>query len=270
MGFSYKKKEHQMKIDYLSINKAAWDKRTQLHVESEFYDVASFKNGRCSLNPVELEQVGDVKGLSLLHLQCHFGLDTLSWARLGANVTGVDFSADAIKQANLLKQDLGLKANFVESDIVQFGKDNTQQFDIVFTSYGVLCWLSNLDDWAHTIANSLKPGGEFHIVEFHPVNDLLSGYAYFPQSRPDIEEEGTYTENCDGTKSKMATWSHSTCEVLTALISVGLRIEIFSEHPYSPYNCFEGLQHVPELGYQMLHREQQVPLLFSIKARKIA
>jgi len=257
-------------MDYLSINKEAWDKRTQLHIESAFYDVASFKKGSCSLNAVELDQVSDVKGRSLLHLQCHFGLDTLSWARLGANVTGVDFSADVIKQANLLKQDLGLKANFVESDIVRFGKDNTQQFDIVFTSYGVLCWLSNLDDWAHTIANSLKPEGEFHLVEFHPVNDLLSGYAYFPQSHPDIEEEGTYTENCDGTKSKMATWSHSISEVITALIGAGLRIEIFSEHPYSPYNCFEGLQPVAGKGYQLLHKEQPVPLLFSIKARKTA
>lgn len=105
-------------MDYLSINKEAWNKRTKVHVESSFYDVKSFKNGKCSLNSVELKQVGNVEGKSLLHLQCHFGQDTLSWARLGAEVTGVDLSADAIEQANLLKQSLGLKANFIESDVV--------------------------------------------------------------------------------------------------------------------------------------------------------
>ncbi len=257
-------------MDYLRINKEAWDKRTKVHVESKFYDVASFKNGKCSLNPIELKQVGNVQGKSLLHLQCHFGQDTLSWARLGAEVTGVDLSADAIEQANSLKRTLALKADFIESDVVQFGRKNKQQFDIVFTSYGVLCWLSNLSDWAQTVANSLKSGGEFHLVEFHTFNDLLSGYSYFLNNEPDIEEEGTYTENCDGTTSKMVTWSHSMSEVISALISAGLMIESFSEYAYSPYNCFDGLELVPNLGYQMLYKGQQVPLLYSIKARKIA
>ncbi|WGI26404.1 class I SAM-dependent methyltransferase [Halomonas alkaliantarctica] len=257
-------------MDYLSINKDTWNKRTKVHVESAFYDVASFKNGKCSLNTIELKQVGDVQGKSLLHLQCHFGQDTLSWARLGAKVTGVDLSADAIEQANLLKQSLGLKADFIESDVVQFGRKNTQQFDIVFTSYGVLCWLSNLTDWAHTISSSLKVGGEFHLVEFHAFNDLLLGYSYFPSNEPDIEEEGTYTENCDGASSTVVTWSHSISEVVSALIGAGLTIELFSEYPYSPYNCFDGLELVPNLGYQMLHKGKQVPLLYSIKARKIA
>ncbi len=257
-------------MDYLSINKEAWDKRTKVHVESEFYDVASFKCGRCSLNPIELKQVGNVQGKSLLHLQCHFGQDTLSWARLGAEVTGVDLSANAIKHANSLKQALDLKADFIESDVVQFGHENKQQFDVVFTSYGVLCWLPNLVDWAQTIAKSLKVGGEFHLVEFHTFNDLLSGYPYFPDSRPDVEEEGTYTENCDGTKTTTVTWSHPISEVINALIDAGLKIESFSEHPYSPYNCFDGLESVPNLGYQMLYKGQQIPLLYSIKARKVA
>ncbi|MGL4475808.1 MAG: class I SAM-dependent methyltransferase, partial [Shewanella sp.] len=123
-------------MDYLSINKQAWDKRTKLHLKSEFYDVKSFKNGRCSLNPVELKQLGNVQGKSLLHLQCHFGQDSLSWARLGAKVTGVDLSAVAISHAKELTQALGLTANFIDSDLVQFGRDNVNQFDIVFTSYG--------------------------------------------------------------------------------------------------------------------------------------
>jgi SAM-dependent methyltransferase len=257
-------------MDYLSINKKAWDKRTKVHVESEFYDVASFKNGKCSLNSIELQQIGNVEGKSLLHLQCHFGQDTLSWARLGAEATGVDLSAEAIKQANSLKHALDVEAEFVESDIVQFGRENTKQFDIVFTSYGVLCWLPNLTDWAQTIAKSLKVGGEFHLVEFHTFNDLLSGYSYFPNSEPDIEEEGTYTENCDGTKSTMVTWPHSVSEVVSSLIAAGLSIESFFEYPYSPYNCFEGLAPVSNFGYQMLYKGQQVPLVYSIKARRTA
>jgi SAM-dependent methyltransferase len=257
-------------MDYLKINKDAWNKRTKVHIGSVFYDIESFKNGKCSLNPIELEQVGDVKGKTLLHLQCHFGQDTLSWARLGADVTGVDLSADAIEQANLLQQSLGLKANFIESDVIEFGRENSQEFDIVFTSYGVLCWLPNLVDWANTVARALKSDGEFHLVEFHAFNDLLSGYSYFPTDTPDIEHEGTYTENCDGTKSTVVTWPHSISEVISALIGAGLTIESFSEYPYSPYNCFEGLEPVPNLGYQKLYKDQQVPLTYSIKARKTA
>ncbi|WP_413700560.1 class I SAM-dependent methyltransferase [Psychromonas sp. KJ10-10] len=255
-------------MDYLKVNKATWDKRTNVHVDSKFYDVESFKQGNSSLNPLELKLVGSVEGKSLLHLQCHFGLDTLSWARLGAQVTGVDLSSNAIQQANALKTSLGLEATFIESDVCQFTSNNQGQFDIVFTSYGVLCWLPDLSKWAQTIADSLKVGGRFHMVEFHSFNDLLSGYAYFPKAEPDIETEGTYTENCDGATSTTVTWSHSISEVVSALINVGLTIETFSESPYSPYKCFDGLQLVADCGYQMLHKGQQVPLLYCITARK--
>ncbi|MGL4472864.1 MAG: SAM-dependent methyltransferase, partial [Shewanella sp.] len=124
--------------------------------------------------------------------------------------------------------------------------------------------------WAHTIANALAIGGEFHLVEFHTFHNLLSGYSYFPSSEPDVEQEGTYTENCDGIKSTVITWSHSISEVLNALIAAGLTIESFAEHAYSPYPCFEGLESVQNLGYQLLYKGQQVPLLYSIKARKLA
>jgi SAM-dependent methyltransferase len=255
-------------MDYLKINKQTWNQRTTVHVDSKFYDVESFLKGKSSLQPIELEQVGNVKGKKLLHLQCHFGLDTLSWARLGAQVTGVDLSSAAIEQARNLAEKSGLEARFIENDIVQFGKANTDLFDIVYTSYGVLCWLPDLNQWAQTIVNSLKPGGELHLIEFHPYNDVLSGYSYFPQAQPDIEEEGTYTENCDGETSTTVTWAHSLSEVINALITSGLSIEVFNEHPYSPYDCFEGLEMVDGLGYQLIHKEQQVPLVYSIKARK--
>jgi len=256
-------------MDYLSINKQAWDKRTKVHLGSKFYDVKAFKEGESSLNTVELEQVGNVEGKKLLHLQCHFGQDTLSWARKGAKVTGVDLSTEAIEQANKLNSALGLDATFVANDIYQFGHENIEKFDIVFTSYGVLCWLPDLSQWAKTIADSLAVGGEFHLVEFHTFNDLLSGYSYFPRPEPDVEIEGTYTENCDGAKSTVVTWAHSLSEVINALISAGLSIDHFKEYPYSPYNSFEDLEYVPGQGYQMLHKGQQVPLLYAIKARKI-
>jgi len=257
-------------MDYLKINKEAWDKRTKVHVDSKFYDVEAFKDGKTSLNTIELEQLGNVEGKTLLHLQCHFGQDTLSWARQGAKVTGVDLSTEAIEQANKLNSSLKLDARFIAQDIYQFGCENTEEFDFVFTSYGVLCWLHDLNHWAKIIASSLVAGGEFHLVEFHAFNDLLSGYSYFPQADPDVEDEGTYTENCDGTKSTMVTWAHSLSEIINALISADLTIESFKEYPYSPYNCFENLEHVTGKGFQMLHKGQHVPLLYSIKARKSA
>lgn len=255
-------------MDYLKINKEAWNTRTDVHVESEFYDVPSFKAGKCSLNPIELTQVGDVNGKSLLHLQCHFGQDTLSWARLGAKVTGVDLSSAAISKAKELNDALQLDATFIESDVYAFGEENEQSFDIVYTSYGVLCWLPDLDKWAQTIHDALKVGGEFHLVEFHPFNDLLSGYAYFSTGKPDIEDEGTYTENCDGNLQTMVTWTHAVSDVVSALIRAGLTIEIFKEYEHSPYECFEGLEKVDGQGFKKTIKKQSIPIVYSIKAIK--
>ncbi len=255
-------------MDYLKLNKAAWNKRTALHVESTFYDLAGFREGNSSLNPIELIQLGNVRNKKLLHLQCHFGLDTLSWARLGAHVTGVDLSSEAISQARELAQEFSLSAKFIENDIYQFGQENTEQFDLVFTSYGALCWLPDLKRWAQTIAGALTQEGEIHLVEFHSFNDLLSGYSYFSQNQPDVEEEGTYTENCDGKLLPVATWPHSLSEVINALITAGMSIEQLNEYPYSPYNCFEGMDYIEGKGYQLIHKGQQVPLVYAIKAKK--
>lgn len=256
-------------MDYLSINREAWDKRTKVHIDSKFYNVKSFIAGKSSLNRIELDQVGEVRGKTLLHLQCHFGQDTLSWARMGAKVTGVDLSSEAIDQARKLAKEVGLDANFINEDIYSFGETNQKQFDIVFTSYGVLCWLPNLELWAKTVSNSLKTGGQFNLVEFHTFRDLFFGYSYFPADKPDIEEDGTYTENCSGEKSTMVTWPHSLSEVMEVLINQGISIESFQEYPYSPYNCFTDLEYVEGQGYQMLFKGQQVPLVYSIRGRKI-
>jgi len=256
-------------MDYLKINKEAWDKRTTVHVKSQYYDVNGFINGESSLNSIELNEVGSVEDKSLLHLQCHFGLDTLSWARLGANVTGVDLSSEAISQAISISEKVDLSAKFICSDVYKFSELNNEEFDIVFTSYGALCWLPDLTLWAETIVKSLKPGGQVNIVEFHPFDEFILGSAYFSSDDPCVDVDGTYTENCTGEKSKMLTWVHPISEVINALISVGISIESFNEHPYSPY-YFEGFEPVESGEYQLLHSGQNVPLVYSIKGRKTA
>ena len=255
-------------MDYIAINKKAWDKRTQTHLDSKFYDVKSFVDGQSSLNPVELAEVGEVKGKSLLHLQCHFGQDTLSWARLGAQVTGVDLSSEAIESAYKLANEISVEAEFINDDIYSFGERNSKTFDIVFTSYGVLCWLADLNLWAKTVADSLKVGGQFNLIEFHGFNDLLDGYSYFTSKVPDIEEEGTYTENCSGEESTVVTWPHSISEVIMALINAGISIESVNEFPYSPYKLSPEAEYVEGKGYQVIHKGRQVPLLYSIKGIK--
>jgi len=149
-------------------NLAKWNELVAVHARSAFYDVDGFRRGCCSLRPLELEEVGDVAGLRLLHLQCHFGLDTMSWARLGAEATGLDFSDTAIEVARSLSDDLAIPARFLCTDLYQLPKVLDETFDVVFTSYGVLCWLRDLEEWARIVARFLAPGGRFHLVELHP------------------------------------------------------------------------------------------------------
>lgn len=257
-------------MDYFKLNKRAWDGRVQTHVTSKFYDVEGFLAGDSSLQEIELNELGDVDGKRLLHLQCHFGLDTLSWARKGAIVTGVDLSSAAIDQANSLKEQTELDASFVCSDVYAYADIATGDHDIVFTSYGAVCWLPCLDKWARTINKSLREGGTFYMVEFHPVYDLVSGYSYFHKDQPDVEEEATYTENSDGEKAPVAVWSHPISDVINALLRIGLHIEHVNEFPFSPYDCFEGMEEEQEGRFYLSKSGQHVPLLYSIKATKAA
>lgn len=154
----------------LELNRGYWDEATRLHLRGDLYGVQEFKAGGCRLHRVEVEEVGDVRGKRLLHLQCHFGLDTLSWARHGAVVTGVDFSTESIAGARRLAGETGIQAEFVCSDLYELPETlpSFHSFDIVYTSYGVLCWLPDLASWAGVIARYLKPGGFFYIAEAHP------------------------------------------------------------------------------------------------------
>jgi len=159
---------------FLEINRTNWNERTPVHAASRFYyDVDSFKAGRITLNKVEQEELGDVSGKTLLHLRCHFGVDTMSWARLGANATGVDLSDVAINFARSLNDELDLNVEFVESNVFDFPNVLDKKLDIVFTSVGVLSWISDIDKWASVVAHFLKPGGTFYIIDFHPLLGIL-------------------------------------------------------------------------------------------------
>ncbi|MCJ8300558.1 MAG: methyltransferase domain-containing protein [Pseudomonadales bacterium] len=180
-------------MGYIAVNKIAWDKRTKIHVESDCYDLPTFLADKSSLNPIELTLLGDVRAKSLL-LQFHFGQDTLSWARLGATVTGVYLSGEAIAKAQSLAGQLSIDAVFIEDDVTSFGQSNQQQFDIVFSSYGTLNWLRDLNLWAQKVGHSLKTSGCVNLVESHPISDFIAGDAYFESGKADVGEAGTNTE----------------------------------------------------------------------------
>lgn len=256
--------------EYFEMNRAGWDQRARAHIESEFYDVAGFLAGNTSLREIELAELGDVRGRKLLHLQCHFGLDTLSWARRGAVCTGVDISPVAIRQARELAKRAQVDAQFVCSDVYGFERGSAGPYDIVYTSYGTICWLPDLDKWAEVVASNLALGGVFYIVEFHPIHDLLAGYSYFTPAEPDVEEEGSYTENGADVVAKLAVWAHPLSNVVNALIGAGIRVERLTEFPFSPYNCFEGLVEREPGRYYLSHGGHDVPMVYSITGRKVA
>lgn len=253
---------------HFQTNKTSWNARVETHFNSKFYDVPGFLAGGSSLNEIELNALPNIKGKRLLHLQCHFGLDTLSLARLGASVTGVDISDQAITKALQLQQQTQLDATFICQDVYTFGKQSQQLYDIVYTSYGAICWLPDLNLWADIIASQLKPGGQFYMAEFHPILDLLAGYSYFHQVNPDTSTEGTYTENCDGSEHEFAVWSHPISNVISALVHSGLVIEAVNEFDYSPYNCFENMVERQPGEFCLKHKQQWVPLVYSILAKK--
>ncbi|MBD8528099.1 class I SAM-dependent methyltransferase [Pseudomarimonas arenosa] len=254
--------------DYFAMNQSAWDRRAEVHFGSKFYDVEGFLAGNSSLREIERAELSDVAGRRLLHLQCHFGLDTLSWARLGAKATGVDLSPVAIARARELAARTGLNAGFVCSNVLDFDRGDAEPFDIVFTSYGAVCWLPDIRAWAEVVSRNLASGGCFYMVEFHPIYDLISGYSYFTRNEPDIEEGDSYTENGQQAQTRSAVWSHPISAVTSALIEQGIEIEAMREYPFSPYNCFKGMQEREPGRFYLQHLGQDVPLVYSLRGRK--
>ncbi|QIE60478.1 class I SAM-dependent methyltransferase [Rasiella rasia] len=255
-------------------NRETWNKKVAIHAQSTFYDIDAFKKGKSSLNKYELEALGDVSGKSLLHLQCHFGQDTLSWSRMGAKCTGVDISEEGIKLAKALAQELKEDATFVCCNVLDTSAHISESFDIVITSYGTIGWLPDLAPWAQMIAERLKPGGIFYIVEFHPIAWMYDytvsppelKYGYQQKETIYDEYQGTYADETANIISKEYGWNHSLGEVVTSLANAGLTIEFLKEHEASPYNVFPDLVKNAENLYEVPNG--RYPLLFEVKAKK--
>ena len=259
-----------MHIEYIEKNKELWNARTAYHVDSDFYDMESFLRGESSLDEIVINLLGDVKGLSILHLQCHFGQDSLSMARMGAKVTGVDLSDKSIDMARELNEKLNLDAEFICCDLYSLPELLDKQFDIVFTSYGTIGWLPDIDKWAKVVSKFLKPGGKFVFAEFHPVvwmfdNDFDKvAYNYF-NVEPIIEtEHGTYADKDANLHLEYIGWNHHLGEVITGLLKNGLTIVAFEEFDYSPYNCFRHTEEVSPKKYRIKHMGNKIPMVFSI------
>jgi 2-polyprenyl-3-methyl-5-hydroxy-6-metoxy-1,4-benzoquinol methylase len=257
---------------YFDVNKDAWNKRTIVNKASAFYDVAAFKAGKSSLNPLEKNSLGDVSGKSLLHLQCHFGMDTLSWAREGATVTGIDLSDEAISTAKQLSSELNIPAEFICCNVYDTLEHITQQYDIVFTSYGVIGWLPDLNRWAEIISKALKPGGIFFLAEFHPVVWMFDDdfkfikYPYHDEAVITETQTGTYADRNAPIEYKEYSWNHSLSEVLTALLQNGLTIQQFEELNYSYYNCFNNTVQGEDGYWRIKGLEDKIPMMYAIKA----
>ena len=257
---------------YFEINRALWNEKTKHHIVSAFYDVEGFIAGKTSLKDPELALLGDVRGLSILHLQCHFGQDSLSLARMGAQVVGTDIADDAIAYAIELAHKINVTTKFVRAD-TYFVPDLIQEkFDIVFTSYGVIGWLPDMQLWAQVISKMLKPGGKLVFVEFHPVvwmfdnNFTKIQYSYF-NTGPIIETlKGTYANKDANMEMKEIGWNHSMSEVIQSLIDANLRIEILKEYDYVEYDCFSNLVQIAENKWQIEGMQGKLPLMYALRA----
>ena len=262
--------------EWLRVNRQNWDERVGIHADSEFYDLPAFRAGASTLRAFEREEVGDVSGRRLLHLQCHMGQDTLSWARLGAETSGLDFSEPAIRIARTLAEETGLaaRARFVVSDVYSAPQAlEGQRFDIVYTGLGALVWLPDLDRWAQTVASLLNPGGFLYLLELHPVTDMLGddGRAveqdYFDTRGQDVDYAHTYTGGTTMTHTRQVQWRHPLGEVLTALATAGLRLDFLHERDVTVFRRFTELQRV-DGGYRFPAGRPRVPLTYSLRATR--
>lgn len=260
--------------EYFEMNRKIWNEKTEVHIRSPFYDNENFLKGKSTLKPVELSLLGDPEGKRILHLQCHFGQDSISLARMGALVTGIDLSDQAIRRANEFARLTNMNARFICCNIYDL-KDHLQdKFDIVFTSYGTITWLPDLARWAETVSHYLRPGGKFIMVEFHPVVWMFDeafekiGYNYF-NTGPIVESEtGDYADRNALIGYPFAGWNHGIGEILNSLIACGLELSSFEEFNYSPYNCFRDTLEIEPGKFQIKHLEGKIPMLYAIAATK--
>jgi SAM-dependent methyltransferase len=264
---------------YYNANRSMWDQFARINVDSKTYKTEEFLKGETALNSIELEELGDVRGKSLLHLQCHFGLDTLSWACEGAKVTGVDFSSEGVSIARDLAKKAKIDARFIQSNIYNLPDILEEKFDIVFTSYGVLVWLHDLKRWAEIIAHFLKPGGTFYIAEMHrflwiwdneDADDFKMVRSYFPLDGPyEFDVDGSYAESDKKFEPQLDyEWAHNLGEIVSVLAAAGLRIQFLHEFNKCPFQMFPFFKKREDGYYYYDNPTVQLPLVFSIKATK--
>jgi len=257
------------------LNRSWWDERVPIHTAGDFYDVEGFKAGRDALRPFELEEVGDVAGRTLLHLQCHFGLDTLSWARHGARVTGLDFSEPAVEFARGLAADIGVDADFVAADVHDAAEAlGGRRFDIVYTGLGAVNWLPDIGRWGRVVASLVEPGGFAYVSEFHPFSwvfgddDLTVEYDYF-HSRLEFDDPGTYADlEASTAHNRTEEWQHTLADIVTALLDAGLVLELLSEHDYTLFPRWPFLEKSGFDTFRIPEGRPRVPLMVSLRARR--
>lgn len=260
--------------DYIKLNKETWNNKTPFHINSAFYDVEGFLKGKTSLQEPELALLGDINGKKILHLQCHFGQDTISLNRMGATVTGVDLADKAIDFAKDLAIKANVEAEFICCNIYDLPTVLTEKYDIVFTSYGTIGWLPDLDKWAAVINHFLKPKGRFVMVDFHPVvwmfDDKFREVAYNYFNTGEIIEtfSGTYADREAPIKNTSVNWNHSLSEIIGSLLKNNLQLTHFDEINYSPYNCFLETEKLGEDKYIIKHLKEKIPMLYAIEAYK--
>jgi len=262
-----------MRDEHLQSNRKHWDAMVYAHWASEFYDVPGWLAGRDSLYAIDLSMLPDLEDKRVVHLQCHFGQDTLSLARRGATVTGVDFSARAVERARELAQLAGLEGTFVHSDVYSAPDRVEGTFDVVYTSWGTIGWLPDLSRWAEVVDRLLAPGGAFVIADFHPMIWMYDedrstfAYSYFNRGPITEEREESYSGDAKPQTTEVG-WNHPIGEVLGALLERGLVLEAFEEYDYSPINCFADTVEVEPGKFQWRGFEGVLPMAYALRARK--
>lgn len=258
---------------YLELNRAWWDERVPHHVSSSMYDDAAFRAGGDTLQPWEPDLLGNVAGKRLVHLQCHFGHDTMSWARRGASVVGLDFSPTAVEVANGLAADLGLDARFVCSDVYEAEAALGERFDVVYTGFGAINWLPDLDRWARVVASLLRPGGRLLLAEFHPFSwvfgddDLTVEHDYFETLPFAWDETGSYADQEATTvHNRTIEQQHTLDAVFGAILRAGLRIEAYREFDHTLFPRWSNLVLQDDGTYRLPDGAPRLPLMFALVA----
>ena len=268
--------------DWLETNRALWDERVAVHLAPGGYDLEALRQGRARLNAIEERELGPVKGLRVLHLQCHFGRDSLILAQRGADVVGLDFSAPAVEAANKLAAEMKLPARFVQADLYDAPRAIVEpaEFDLVFTTWGTIGWLPDIQRWAGVVAHFLKPGGVLYLADGHPAALVLDDSTAFPDGRPGFyapyfEREAIVSQSTADYKNEKAvlkhtteySWMHPLGETITALIDAGMRLDWLHEHPTVTTRMFKSLVKVADGTYGWPDKPW-LPLAFSLKATR--